>query len=834
MRIMANEGQAATRGFTRKGKHVKRLTRSLGVAAVSAVLCATGANAQSDWISVRDSSWPNGNTVGSTYTIHTAEQLAQFAWMVNQNDQGSRFMGKTIQLMANIDLSARPWTPIGVYGGGSDEFQQGFPFTGTFDGNGKTINGMRINESSSSRVNAGFFRNLIEPNGYSPNVRRIRFTNAQVQATSSGGTAYVGCVAGVAGAGLIEDCIVEGGTVSAGGSAVVYAGGIAGSHEAAEGIIRNCVNAAQVQVSGGISCYGGGIAGNQRSTSVQNCLNMGTVLAVTKGSMLTGLGGISGSTGIFPSGSALIENCFNTGTVVQSGNLTTTPTVYAVGALAGYAQSNPTLAIINSYWMPGTAQQPLGGANGMSNPAPVANSVVSVGPAPGAVSSEALETVLNRWVTSKGPASYRFWSVIPGMNYGYPTLTDIAAMGSVLVTFDYNGATSGNATPSKTVIPGAFYGPLPNPGKGGYTFGGWYLTLAFTPPAVDEQTRVAASSAHTLYAQWTPVIPGFIAVPDTSTPDPDDYFTFNPDDPNVHYPSDKYGNDLVDVGVGTGIGHIPAEDGDGYPFTVPEVPGYPDDEYDYVFNPDIPAVLVIDPDSGKTNAVIHVPSGVIDILDPDTGDVILILVPDTSTPDPDDYFTFNPDDPNVNVPSDKYGDGLVDVAPGVDIGHIPTDEDDGYPFTVPEVPGCSTNDYDYVFDPSIPAVIVIDKETGTTNVVIRVPSEGEEGKEDIDWQWLTVGEIQVLTDGTGNVLLAWPQKQVILYGRYKYVVYSDEDLTTPLISWTPFDERDSQRNADKIKIQRSLTVGGALWDRATLLEQGTDPKRFFKVKAVRY
>ena len=41
------------------------------------------------------------------------------------------------------------------------------------------------------------------------------------------------------------------------------------------------------------------------------------------------------------------------------------------------------------------------------------------------------------------------------------------------VTFDYDGATSGNTDVSKTVTYGENYGTLPSPSKTGYTFDGW-------------------------------------------------------------------------------------------------------------------------------------------------------------------------------------------------------------------------------------------------------------------------------------------------------------------------------------------------------------------------
>ena len=71
------------------------------------------------------------------YEIATPHHLA---WIAKQvNDAGKSFEGKTIKLIHDIDLAGHDWTPIGWY---SDK-----PFSGTFDGNGKTIKGLSVGNS---------------------------------------------------------------------------------------------------------------------------------------------------------------------------------------------------------------------------------------------------------------------------------------------------------------------------------------------------------------------------------------------------------------------------------------------------------------------------------------------------------------------------------------------------------------------------------------------------------------------------------------------------------------------------------------------------------------
>ncbi|MCL1921260.1 MAG: leucine-rich repeat domain-containing protein [Kiritimatiellaeota bacterium] len=109
-------------------------------------------------------------------------------------------------------------------------------------------------------------------------------------------------------------------------------------------------------------------------------------------------------------------------------------------------------------------------------------------------------------------------------------------------------------------------------------------------------------------------------VPDPANPG--HYFVFDYDDDTWDFPSKyqdtpvggEYGDNLVDVTPGTGIGHtkpgIP-----GYPFEVAPVPGFPPyDEgtgqgYDYVFVPDLGKVIIIDPDTDEVVAIIDVPTG---------------------------------------------------------------------------------------------------------------------------------------------------------------------------------------------------------------------------------
>jgi len=73
------------------------------------------------------------------------------------------------------------------------------------------------------------------------------------------------------------------------------------------------------------------------------------------------------------------------------------------------------------------------------------------------------------------------------------------------VTFDYRGATSGNAVPSISVRFDSTYntlGVLPTPGKTGHQFNGWWTTPAIGGTQITGTSMVRIDDNHTLYARW--------------------------------------------------------------------------------------------------------------------------------------------------------------------------------------------------------------------------------------------------------------------------------------------------------------------------------------------
>ena len=175
------------------------------------------------------------------YQIDTAEKLLWFAGLVNGTPEGGDSTSEEgadtdawAELTEDIDLSRvcgedSSWTPIGS---NSDN-----AYTGTFDGQGHTIEGLYID---SSETYAGLF--------------------------------------GVVGmGGVIQNLTVDEGFVT--GSNNV--GGVCGYND--QGTIQNCLNTGDITATG-TDGKAGGICGSNNGGPLANCLNTGAVTATGSGS----------------------------------------------------------------------------------------------------------------------------------------------------------------------------------------------------------------------------------------------------------------------------------------------------------------------------------------------------------------------------------------------------------------------------------------------------------------------------------------------------------------------------------------------------------------------
>ena len=205
---------------------------------------------------------PGLGTKEHPYEIKTADELENFRDLVNGEDGQTADTDAHAKLMNNIDLKdvcgselngGTSWTPIG-----SDSRR----YTGTFDGNGHTISGLYIKNTTSD-----YYQGLF---GYVDQGGTVQ--NLSVSGTVN--SSYVGGVVGL-NSGNVENCYNTGtvtGTVSASGNSSVV-GGVVGYNN---GSVTNCYNTGTV--TGTVSSdYVGGVVGRNFGGTVENCYNTGSV-----------------------------------------------------------------------------------------------------------------------------------------------------------------------------------------------------------------------------------------------------------------------------------------------------------------------------------------------------------------------------------------------------------------------------------------------------------------------------------------------------------------------------------------------------------------------------
>gem|GEM_PF-2662453 len=295
-------------------------------------------------------------TQASPLQITSAAQLAEIAELVNDGMLEQMVFGGDspvyLKLMKDITLTGE-WTPIG--------HDNSNKFKGYFDGNDKTISGLKITVGTYEAT--GLF-GFVE----SGSVKNLGLAGVDIT-----GNEDVGGVAGFVGiGGKVENCSVTGKVVG-----ISYVGGVAGSVDDG-GSVTNCYNKAAVSGSGynigGVaglvygsvaSCYStgavsssgnsdyiGGVAGRvDHGGGVENCYSTGAV---------NGSNAVGGVAGIV---NGSVTSCYSTGAVSGNNNVggvagnvydgsvencaALNPSVEAAsnsGRVAGYSSNNPTLA----------------------------------------------------------------------------------------------------------------------------------------------------------------------------------------------------------------------------------------------------------------------------------------------------------------------------------------------------------------------------------------------------------------------------------------------------------------------------------------------------------
>ncbi|MGB2808801.1 MAG: GLUG motif-containing protein [Sedimentisphaerales bacterium] len=217
--------------------------------------------------------------------IRTAEQMNEIG--LHPEDWSRHF-----KLMADIDLSCfdgKDGSPefniIGEYVGYNDPKNN--PFTGVFDGNGRTISNFIYTSIDTDYIGLfGYVR------GENAEIKNLGLIDAEVDAGTGD---YVGSLVGCLNKGTITNCYVEGGRVL--GSE--YVGGMVGSIYG--GTITNCYFTGEV--IGGEVCAGGLVGSNGEGT-ITNSYSTASV---------SGTGWFVG--GLVGDNSGTISNCYSEGSV---------------------------------------------------------------------------------------------------------------------------------------------------------------------------------------------------------------------------------------------------------------------------------------------------------------------------------------------------------------------------------------------------------------------------------------------------------------------------------------------------------------------------------------
>ena len=208
------------------------------------------------------------------------------------------------------------------------------PFSGVFDGNGKTISGWNITHMADSRNYCGLFGGI----GKNAEVKNLTFENCSLYLTNDGGKVSstnngFAWVAGV-NKGTVSGIRVVNCTIGCdAGTTPLYVGGIVGDNS---GTISNCTVSGAITAAsdrnkndvfdcGGIAAYNTGL--------VEGCVNDAPIVAMNQ------VGGIVGMNG------GTVRDCINNGDITAD---------YYFGGVVGYTTSSSATCIIEHCGNTGT------------------------------------------------------------------------------------------------------------------------------------------------------------------------------------------------------------------------------------------------------------------------------------------------------------------------------------------------------------------------------------------------------------------------------------------------------------------------------------------------
>ena len=214
----------------------------------------------------------DGSTAEKAYIISDTRGLDLLATLVNN---GNDFEGKFFKLGDDITYThgnsntENNYTAIGCRTNDGNNKN----FCGTFDGQGKTISGIRIYKDGTTGANSyqGLFGMVS-----GATIKNVILADARITGKQ--------CVGGIAGyiGGIVENCHVGSDvTIHAVANYANYHGGVVGNCN--NGTVRGCVSAATLTVANGLTgiLYYGGIVG-RLSGNMSDCLALGASVPVVE------------------------------------------------------------------------------------------------------------------------------------------------------------------------------------------------------------------------------------------------------------------------------------------------------------------------------------------------------------------------------------------------------------------------------------------------------------------------------------------------------------------------------------------------------------------------
>ncbi|RKP55001.1 hypothetical protein D7Z26_07150 [Cohnella endophytica] len=427
-------------------------------------------------------------TEDNPYRIATASQFDKVRYVLEE--------GVYFKLTADIDLSSygagEGWDPIGSY----DDDEQSGAFQGNMDGNGHTIKGLKISNSSNNPV--GLFGTV----GENGSIRNMIVEDVNID----GGYA-VGGLVGLNFGTIANSCYATG---NVSGSDNYAVGGLVGINigTISKSYATGDVSGSDTSEVGGLVGYNEGTITNSYVTgSVSGDGDVGGLVGYNEGTITKSYvtGSVSGDGdvgGLVGYNEGTITNSYATGSVSGDGN---------VGGLVGYNHYNGD---ISSSYATGSVSEAeeVGGLVGFNN-GDVSDSFYDIettgqedeGKGIGKSTEDMIKKdtyVAEDWDFSDT------WAISATRNGSYPYLQAI----QLYLDYDGNGKTSGSAPiDAISYMPGSPVAVKANTGnlaRSGYTFTGWNTKADGSGTTYAPAAKLKLTENSILYAKWTANAPG--------------------------------------------------------------------------------------------------------------------------------------------------------------------------------------------------------------------------------------------------------------------------------------------------------------------------------------